>query len=64
MEFYGISTEVFPDTICMISPWMDNGNIRTYMGVLRREGKLQGNALVKAADEWVWVTLGPHEIHG
>ncbi|KAK1218886.1 hypothetical protein PQX77_018413 [Marasmius sp. AFHP31] len=31
LPFYGVSTTLFPQCFCLISPWMDNGDIITFL---------------------------------
>ena len=31
LKFYGVSDELFADTLCMISPWMPHGNLLQYI---------------------------------
>ncbi|KAJ7572221.1 kinase-like domain-containing protein [Mycena floridula] len=30
LPFLGLNTEIFPPTVCLVSPWMANGNLRQY----------------------------------
>lgn len=59
LQFIGVSDDVFRHrTICMVLPWMPNGNIRHYKEILQREGKLNGLHFTEHVDRWVrWLCL-------
>jgi len=56
LRFKGISDDVFPTTICMILPWMDNGSIRDYIPKLRREGRLPDHTFGNEVKKWLHQT--------
>lgn len=53
LPFLGVSHEVFPDTICMVIPWMGNGSVLQHIIAERASGALVGDALVTAINTWV-----------
>lgn len=32
LQFYGVCEDVFAPQFAMVSPWMDNGDLTTYLG--------------------------------
>lgn len=52
LEFLGVS-DIFEDTVCMVIPWMENGNLREYMVSQRKQGNLRDEKFVAAVDQWV-----------
>ncbi|THH26870.1 hypothetical protein EUX98_g7314 [Antrodiella citrinella] len=58
LPFYGVSDDAFSLSICMVSPWMHNGNIRHYINdVLRETYHVGGQELVHIV-QLHQVTLG------
>lgn len=53
VPFLGVSEDVFEGTLCMVLPWMENGSLREYLVVLRRDRKLADEELVAALNKWV-----------
>ncbi|KAH8101245.1 hypothetical protein BXZ70DRAFT_935130 [Cristinia sonorae] len=53
LPFYGVTADVFPHTLCMVLPWMNNGNIRQHMDRLRRSGELVNQTFVDQVNKWV-----------
>ena len=53
VPFLGVADDVFQNATCMITLWMDNGNLTQYIRSERRDGKLQGNTYVVSIQTWV-----------
>ncbi|THH29179.1 hypothetical protein EUX98_g5005 [Antrodiella citrinella] len=59
LPFYGVSDDAFSLSICMVLPWMHNGNIRHYVNVLRETHHIGGQELVQSINQWLHqITLG------
>lgn len=52
LPLLGISSSLFSSGLCMVLPWMENGNLRTYMQGLKSQG-CSGDALRRKAAQWV-----------
>ncbi|TCD65225.1 hypothetical protein EIP91_002972 [Steccherinum ochraceum] len=64
LPFIGISNDVFPNTICMVMPWMKNGNVRQFMSAARRDGRLRAESYEQMVNEWLrQVGLGIEYLH-
>ena len=53
LPFLGVSEDVFPGSICIVMPWMENGRIVDYIRKLYNEGRLRGSAYSAAVNKWV-----------
>lgn len=52
--FVGVAEDVFQHpAICMVLPWMPNGNIRQHQDRLQAQGKLAGESFREYVDQWV-----------
>ncbi|TCD68025.1 hypothetical protein EIP91_011636 [Steccherinum ochraceum] len=55
LRFIGVAEDVFRNpSVCMIIPWMHNGNIRQYRDKLQTDGKLAGPAFEEHVNEWLY----------
>ena len=63
LPFLGVTEDVFPRTICMVTPWMKNGNIMEYIDVQLKDACLEGDKLLTATITWVSVVVEPHIPH-
>ncbi|TCD66074.1 hypothetical protein EIP91_001832 [Steccherinum ochraceum] len=54
VPFIGVAETVFPGTVCMVLPWMENGSLRHYVERIRNDGKLVGKEYVRAMDNWLF----------
>ncbi|THH29181.1 hypothetical protein EUX98_g5007 [Antrodiella citrinella] len=64
LEFIGINTEVFISTMCLVLPWMENGNVREYIKTVRERDKPSGPEYVTLINKWLWqVALGLTYLH-
>jgi len=65
LPFYGVSEDAFALSICMVLPWMNSGNIRHHMGVLRQTQGFGGQELVHSVNKWLHqIVLGLIYLHG
>jgi len=59
MPFLGVSANAIPEpsrTLCMVSPWIKNGDLQTYVHSLHSTGHLTGYDLVVSIDTWLYQT--------
>ncbi|TCD60721.1 hypothetical protein EIP91_009627 [Steccherinum ochraceum] len=56
LPFLGVS-DVIPDTICMVMPWMSHGSLRHYIEAQRGKGELVGDAYALAMGRWLLNTV-------
>ncbi|TCD67324.1 hypothetical protein EIP91_000245 [Steccherinum ochraceum] len=54
VPFIGVSEDVFPGTVCMVLPWMENGSLRSYIVTSREKGELAGAAYLAAVETWLF----------
>ncbi|TCD65146.1 hypothetical protein EIP91_003039 [Steccherinum ochraceum] len=53
LPFAGVAEDAFSNpTLCMVLPWMPNGNIRQYRDELERQGKLEGPLFDTQIFQW------------
>ncbi|TCD61327.1 hypothetical protein EIP91_008588 [Steccherinum ochraceum] len=54
LPFAGVAEEVFKNpTLCMVLPWMPNGNIRQYRDEMQGQGKLDGPLFDMQISQWL-----------
>jgi len=64
LPFIGVNTEVFKSSMCLVLPWMENGNIRGYVQKIRDRDKLSGSEFVSSVNKWLHqVALGLAYLH-
>jgi len=61
LPFLGTDTTLFPNTLCLILPWMDNGNVLDYFSKLQDESR---DGLQTLVHQWIHqVALGLEYLH-
>ena len=55
LQLLGIAIDLFENSPCIISPWMEHGRIRDHMTRLRSNGGLQGSSFQAAVIKWVGI---------
>jgi len=56
LSFLGVSREAFPEvsgSICMVLPWIENGNIRQHIAKLREQGQLSKSEFFPSVHRWL-----------
>lgn len=56
LPFFGVSNNIFKSKnspLCMVLPWMENGNLRQHIRSLQKDDGLAGQRLTEALEEWV-----------
>lgn len=53
LPIWGVSTEVFERSVCMVLPWMEKRSVRAYISQRRKEDTLSGQDYVRTVDKWV-----------
>ena len=53
LPVFGIVEDPKFNGFCVISPWMEKENLRSYLESLVNANKLSGNALVAKVNQWV-----------
>ncbi|TCD60727.1 hypothetical protein EIP91_009621, partial [Steccherinum ochraceum] len=53
VPFVGVAEDVFPGTICMVMPWMENGSLKHYLESMRGKKELVDAAYVAAIEKWI-----------
>ncbi|KAH8105369.1 kinase-like domain-containing protein [Cristinia sonorae] len=64
LPFLGVSEGVFQYSLCMVLPWMENGNILNHMDNLKKNGKLMDRNHGAVINQWCYETaLGLAYLH-
>ena len=53
LPFLGVSEGVFEGVLCMVSPWLENGNVRRYLRDVVNRGELSGKTYFETIYRWV-----------
>ncbi|KAH8101101.1 kinase-like domain-containing protein [Cristinia sonorae] len=65
VEFLGMTTEPFPEILCLVVPWFENGDIRRHIAAMRQQGKMNGQSFINSVNTWLHqVALGLVYLHG
>ncbi|KAH8102061.1 kinase-like domain-containing protein [Cristinia sonorae] len=56
LPFLGVAEDVFQGSICMVIPWMRNGNLRQYISEQTEKGQLTEATFVPAINRWLHQT--------
>ncbi|KAG7094582.1 hypothetical protein E1B28_005408 [Marasmius oreades] len=63
LPLLGVNTELFPSCFCLVSPWMENGDIVSFLKMNPNHDKLQPICEIMAGLEYLH-TLSPPIAHG
>ncbi|KAG7094838.1 hypothetical protein E1B28_005647 [Marasmius oreades] len=63
LPLLGVNTELFPSGFCLVSPWMGNGDIVSFLKLNPNHDKLQPICEIMAGLEYLH-TLPPPIVHG
>ena len=47
LPFIGVTGDAFDGSICLLSPWMENGSLLRYLSNKQTAGRLAGQDLIK-----------------
>lgn len=60
LPFFGVSDDVFPDSLCMVIPWMENGSLINHLDRLLSRDQLVGDEYATAVNKWVSIDQIQH----
>ncbi|KAH8103002.1 kinase-like domain-containing protein [Cristinia sonorae] len=65
LPFLGVAEDVFPEALCMVIPWTDNGNLRQYIYAQTQQEVLTDDNFASTVNIWLYQTaLGLDYLHG
>lgn len=53
LDFLGVDASVFKETLCMVLPWMPNGNIRSFIQSRKDDSAVAPEMFQKQVHIWV-----------
>lgn len=53
LPVFGVVEDPTFNGFCMVSPWMQNGNLRHYLETIVNANSLSGDALLARINQWV-----------
>ncbi|KAH8091022.1 kinase-like domain-containing protein [Cristinia sonorae] len=56
LPFLGVADDVSPGTLCIVTPWMENGNLRRYLENETTRGNLTDANFAEKANNWLYQT--------